>query len=88
MVQNALAPPKTLGVQLRKAAQDNESIKNLCFDATTDHFLPRDSCSAIAFDSASCNTAAWNGMKSYFRLAIPVFAPIHILINTVFECTV
>ena len=63
MLQNALAPPKTLDIQLREAAQDNESIKNSCFDATTDYFLPRDLCSAIAFDSASYNATAWNGMR-------------------------
>ena len=77
MVQNICNAPKTLDIQLREAAQDNEGIKNLCFDATTDYSLPRDLCSAVAFDSAAYNVAAWNGMRSYFRLAVPIFDPIH-----------
>ena len=56
--QNVAAAPKTLGIQLREAAQDNERITNMFHDAVQKYQLNRDDCSAIAFDSAAYNEAA------------------------------
>ena len=75
--QDVYLLPKTLEIQLREAAQDNEGIKDVCYDAAADWKLGRDLCSAIVWDSASYNRTAWNSLQDYYRLASSIFDPIH-----------
>ena len=83
LTQCPAVQPYTLDIQLRAAAQDNEGITNMFYDGVAKYQLDRDDCSAIAFDSAAYNEAAWDLMKSYFRLAVPIFDPIHKIFGSI-----
>ena len=79
--QDPSMTPKTLNIQCREAAQDNEGITNMFYDTVQRYSLNRDLCSAVAFDSAAYNDSAWNLMRSFFRLAVPIYDPIHKIFN-------
>ena len=81
--QNPSAGPKTLDIQLRNASQDNEGINDMFYNAVEYYQLTRDGCSALAFDSASHNETSWSLIKPYFRLAVPIFDPIHKIFNCI-----
>ena len=54
------------------------------FYSSVEHYqLPRDQCSALAFDSAAYNETSWSLIKPYFRLAVPIFDPIHKIFNSI-----
>ena len=81
--QNPSAAPKTLDIQLRSASQDNEGINDMFYNAVEYYQISRDACSALAFDSASYNETSWSLIKPYFRLAVPIFDPIHKIFNSI-----